>query len=290
MPRLLDCTLRDGGFYTNWFFDSQFVDQYFEIINQLQIYDVEVGYSNPFSGEYHGEYFFTHPKTLLHAKKALDPKVRIWLMLDLKRCDDLSEIYCRLNRHGDNFYGVRITVPFENHEFLPELVKTIRSLRKEVALNLMYSHNYLNQSDKLDTFISYSDELNSLSIVDSYGVLKPQQVSELMHSACHKFQGIDIGFHGHNNLELVAANSIAAIEAGANIVDCTMAGFGRGAGNLRTELAHLLFVTENVEPSHQTNIALCNIDQLFQSLRSQHEWGAKTPLQLQLSTVCRNHW
>ena len=50
MPRLLDCTLRDGGFYTNWFFDSQFVDQYFEIINQLQIYDVEVGYSNPFQG------------------------------------------------------------------------------------------------------------------------------------------------------------------------------------------------------------------------------------------------
>ena len=46
---------------------------------------------------------------------------------------------------------------------------------------------------------------------------------------------------------------------------------------MRTELAHLLFVTENVEPSHQTNIALCNIDQLFQSLRSQHEWGAKTP-------------
>jgi 4-hydroxy 2-oxovalerate aldolase len=44
-----------------------------------------------------------------------------------------------------------------------------------------------------------------------------------------------IGFHGHDNLGMANANSIAALEAGASIVDCTLNGIGRGSGNAAAE-------------------------------------------------------
>ena len=45
-----------------------------------------------------------------------------------------------------------------------------------------------------------------------------------------------MGFHGHNNLEMALGNTITAINEGCEIVDATITGMGRGAGNLRTEL------------------------------------------------------
>ena len=58
LPLLLDCTLRDGGYYTNWDFQRTLVDLYIESMNHLPIDFLEIGYrSNP-QNDYLGEYFF----------------------------------------------------------------------------------------------------------------------------------------------------------------------------------------------------------------------------------------
>jgi 4-hydroxy 2-oxovalerate aldolase len=58
MAKILDCTIRDGGYYTNWDFDKNLVDQYILSTNQLPIDYLEVGYrSNPMKG-YLGKYFY----------------------------------------------------------------------------------------------------------------------------------------------------------------------------------------------------------------------------------------
>ena len=53
--KLLDCTLRDGGYYTNWDFDDTVVDSYIQAMNQLPIDYLEVGYRNNPSKEYLGK-------------------------------------------------------------------------------------------------------------------------------------------------------------------------------------------------------------------------------------------
>jgi 4-hydroxy 2-oxovalerate aldolase len=64
--------------------------------------------------------------------------------------------------------------------------------------------------------------------------------------------GVPVGFHGHNNLGMAVANSIAAVEAGAKIVDATARGFGAGAGN--TQLEVLIAVMERL--GYETGINL----------------------------------
>ena len=56
--KILDCTLRDGGYYTNWDFSLDLVDAYIESLNKLPIDFIEIGYRSLPQKSYRGEYFF----------------------------------------------------------------------------------------------------------------------------------------------------------------------------------------------------------------------------------------
>lgn len=73
-------------------------------------------------------------------------------------------------------------------------------------------------------------------IVDSAGALLPDGVRARVAAIREAFgDGLDVGIHEHNNLSLAVANSVAAVEEGATIVDVTLAGMGAGAGNCQAE-------------------------------------------------------
>lgn len=78
---------------------------------------------------------------------------------------------------------------------------------------------------------------NCLYMTDSSGHMLPEDVSEKIGLLRSEFPDeIEIGFHGHHNLALGISNSLAAIEAGANRIDGSVAGFGAGAGNTPLEV------------------------------------------------------
>lgn len=66
--QILDCTLRDGGYYTNWDFESSLVDTYLAAVNQLPIDYIEVGYRNKPQAEYMGQYGYCPISTLKHIR------------------------------------------------------------------------------------------------------------------------------------------------------------------------------------------------------------------------------
>ena len=75
-------------------------------------------------------------------------------------------------------------------------------------------------------------------IMDSAGNLMPDQVKEYVHACKDALRGnlsIKIGFHGHDNMGLANANSLAAVEAGVDSIDTCLKGLGRSAGNANTE-------------------------------------------------------
>ena len=77
-----------------------------------------------------------------------------------------------------------------------------------------------------------------LVVVDSYGAMYAEQVEILVkkYQSYGKATGKEVGMHAHNNQQLAFANTIEAIIHGANRVDASMGGLGRGAGNCPMEL------------------------------------------------------
>ena len=78
---------------------------------------------------------------------------------------------------------------------------------------------------------------NCIYATDSAGYMLPDEVSEKIGLLRHELNAdVEIGFHGHHNLAMAVANSLAAVEAGARRIDGSVAGFGAGAGNTPLEV------------------------------------------------------
>ncbi|MCF6193066.1 MAG: 4-hydroxy-2-oxovalerate aldolase [Kangiellaceae bacterium] len=77
---------------------------------------------------------------------------------------------------------------------------------------------------------------NCLYVTDSSGHMLPEDVKQKIGQMREAFPDLEIGFHGHHNLGMGVANSIAAVEAGADRIDGSVAGFGAGAGNTPLEV------------------------------------------------------
>ena len=115
-----------------------------------------------------------------------------------------------------------------------------------------------------------SNKCDAVAFVDSYGALKPLEVYNFFKSL-KKYKSFKIGCHFHNNCGLALANTLSAIKGGCHIVDTTVKGMGRGAGNAETELLLAIFKTKNL------NISNYEIDGLledFEKMRKNLKWGS----------------
>ncbi|BCJ06394.1 4-hydroxy-2-oxovalerate aldolase [Mitsuaria sp. RG] len=105
---------------------------------------------------------------------------------------------------------------------------------------------------------------NAIVLMDSAGHLDPDSTRERIALLSSELS-IPLGFHGHNNLGLAIANSLAAVQAGATIVDGCMRGFGAGAGN--TQLETLCAVLERYRFATGVDIfALCRAIEQLESI------------------------
>lgn len=127
----------------------------------------------------------------------------------------------------------------------------VREKGREVYGVLMMSHMTTKEIlvEEASKMQAYGAE--ALIIMDSAGAYLPDDVSERIGSLVQALN-IPVGFHGHNNLGMAVANSVAAIRAGATILDGTVRGFGAGAGN--TQLEVLVAVLDRL--GYQTGIDL----------------------------------
>jgi 4-hydroxy 2-oxovalerate aldolase len=112
-------------------------------------------------------------------------------------------------------------------------------------------------------------------IVDSFGAMYSEQVRKLtqMYKAAMDGTGKEVGFHGHNNMQLAFANTIEALISGANRLDATISGLGRGAGNCPMEL--ILGFLHN--PKFKLRPVLQACQDIFLPLSKQMDWGYSIP-------------
>lgn len=269
--KILDCTIRDGGYYTNWDFDKNLVDIYIESINNLPIEYIEVGYRSFTQKEYLGEYFYLPLYVMKHLKETTSKKLVVILNEKDVRAQDVKEL---LTPCLGLITMVRLAIDPENLERAIGLAKVVKSMGFEVGFNVMYMSKWKQYGSFLDLLPKIKGVADYFYMVDSYGGVYPNDVKETIEMVRSKVD-VPLGFHGHNNMELALINTLTAIENGVDIVDVTITGMGRGAGNLKTEL---LLTALNAKGQLDIDFnVLSKVVDGFTNLQKEYEWGTNLP-------------
>lgn len=271
--KILDCTLRDGGYYTNWDFPSTVVDSYIEAMNQLPIDYLEIGYRNNPSEEYLGEFGYTPISTLKNLRKKCIKKIVVMLNEKSTRIEDLKALLEPIQGLADM---IRIAVDPKNFDRALTLAKSVKELGFEVGFNTMYMSKWNEYPGFLDKLSQLNEVVDLFCMVDSFGGVTPDEVKNTLKIIKGKTT-VPVGFHGHNNLQLGLINTLTAIENGVDFVDATILGMGRGAGNLNMEL--LLTYLNKKGMNIDFNI-LGDVISAFYPLLKKYNWGTNLPYML----------
>ena len=270
--KLLDCTLRDGGYYTNWDFSIDMVRDLIDSLNEAKVDVIELGYKSPVKG---GKYRKCNDKFIWEVLDYTAPSYsELAFMIDAKDFIKGDQINYSLvddvifDRKDSPFKYCRVAIKHDEIDHAYTLVPYIQKKGYQVIVNLMGISNLTEEQisdlDKLNTLT-----LTALYFADSYGNLEPNRVEELV-KLFSKFY-FPVGVHTHDNLGLAFANCVAAINTGAEWIDGTMLGMGRGVGNVKTE--QLVTYLENKHGLYKSKSLLNFVDSYMLPLKSKHQWG-----------------
>ena len=272
--KILDCTLRDGGYYTNWDFDKSIVDAYIEASNILPIDYLEVGYRNNSSKEYMGKYGYCPIYELEDLRKKSRKKLVVMINEKNVRPSDLDKLLIPIKGLVDM---IRIAIDPKNFDRAVLLAEAVKKEGFEVGFNTMYMSKWKDYEGFFSKLKNINEIADLFCMLDSYGGISPADISEILHIV-RENTSCPIGFHGHNNLEMGLINTLTAIELGVDYVDATILGMGRGAGNLKMELL-LTYLNKHKDLHVDFNI-LGDVISSFMPLFCKYEWGTNLPYML----------
>ena len=147
--KILDCTLRDGGYYTNWDFNPSLVDTYIESCNSLPIEYLEIGYRSNTQKGYLGEYFYLPMYVIKSIKAKTNKKLVVILNEKDVTVNDLSRLLTDCVGLIDM---VRIAIDPINFSRAIPLAKYLKSMGFEVGFNVMYMSTWKEQTEFLNLF------------------------------------------------------------------------------------------------------------------------------------------
>jgi 4-hydroxy-2-oxovalerate aldolase len=235
---ILDCTLRDGGYAIGFQFTTRDTRAICLGLEQAGITMIEVGHGVGLGGSTpaHGVAFETDVSHIEAAASVLKKaRVGAFFIPGIGTMEDIRAAAAS----GLDF--LRIGNDVGQFESVIEYAELAKELNLYVSINLMKTYSVPpSELVELAERINQLDTIDCVSVVDSSGCLLPNDVAEYI-AALTGTLNADVGFHGHNNLEMANANCLSALSAGAVVVDSTLRGMGRSAGNAQTEvLAHAL--------------------------------------------------
>lgn len=274
--KVLDCTLRDGGYCNEWRFGAENIRTIVRGLTESGVDIVECGF--------------------LTDRVSYDPDVskftevgQIKPFLEVNRSG--RQYVCMVNYgeydadalpvcDGTTFDGIRVA--FHKKDMLPalELCRAIRQKGYKVYVQAMVSLSYSDEE-----YLELIRCVNRLTpecfyIVDSFGVMKRNDLTRLFFLVEHNLdRSIAIGFHSHNNMQLSYANAQALVDLHTEheiILDASIFGMGRGAGNLNTEL-FVEYLNDNVGAHYALKPLLSIIDEILVGFYRRNYWGYSLP-------------
>jgi len=279
--KVLDCTIRDGGLINNHQFSDQLVRAVYETCVAAGIDYMEIGYKNSprvFPKEEYGPWRHCDEADINRLVGDHD-SVRTGLKLSAMMDAGKSDWRDQLVPHDQSKLDM-IRVAFYAHQVSEavEMITHAHGLGYETSANLM-AVSAITETE-IDAVLEAirPTPAGIMVIVDSFGHLYREQIDVLYHkyAAAMEGTGKEIGVHAHNNQQLAFANTVEAIILGANRVDATMMGLGRGAGNCPMEL--LLGFLRN--PKFKLRPVIQLLQDHIAPLQDKLVWGPLVPFNI----------
>ena len=228
-----DPTLRDGNHAVSHQINKSSLAKYCKAADNAGVPIVEVGHGNGLgaSSILVGESLVSDEKIITTARKNL-LKSQLGVHAIPGFCTIDKDMKMAVENGVDVF---RIASHCTESDITKKHIEFVRKHDKRVFGVLMMTHMVKCEELVIQALKIQSYGAHGVIIMDSAGSFIPNEVKQRIKKLVNVLS-IDVGFHAHNNLGMGIANSIAAVEAGATIVDGTSCGFGAGAGNAQLEV------------------------------------------------------
>ncbi len=233
IPLIIDSTLRDGSHAMRHQFSSENITEYAAGAERARVPLLVVGHGNGLgaSSLQLGKSLLSDSEMISLARKQLKhTKLGVFIIPGFGTVrDDLKPA---LSLGADVIF---VASHCSEADITQTHINYLKKQNRKAIGVLMMSHmlsadELVEQADKMQEYGAYG-----VMLMDSAGALLPTEVNERV-SALVSNLSIKVGFHAHNNLGCAIANSLAALEAGAGIIDTTSRGLGAGAGNCQLEV------------------------------------------------------
>ena len=277
MTKVLDCTLRDGGYYNDWHFPLEIARRTIDSLSQAGVDIIEVGLKSAFDEQCSGLFKYCNEDYLDFL--GAFPNVQFSFMVNVKefvRDGKVDEAALdRIIRPADeSHFGLcRMAAHYADIEHVAAMTRYFRGEGYAVGINLM-GISLLDDdqiADAMTRITALKPEV--FYVADSFGSMLPEDVSALVRNLRKHYQG-SLGIHTHDNQGLAFANSLRAIDEGIEYIDATLTGMGRGAGNLFTEQILLWLQNRGDQPSRYHSSRLLEIiNDFYAPLKQRFGWG-----------------
>lgn len=273
--KVLDVTLRDGGCVNDFNFGQAYMEKILSALEASGVDVIEMGYIDENKGSASGRTQYINGQVIQECiLKHKKPGVTYVAMMDYGKFN-----VDNLLPHIDNgIDGIRLAFHKKNRCDIISLGRKIIDKGYKFFIQPMITLRY-SDSELLELIDLVNKELPDASgfyIVDSFGEMRPNDMSRILNLVDHNLlPSMTLGFHSHNNLQLSYSNAMEMLKFPTNrslMLDCSVMGMGKGAGNLNTELLleHLnLYYGKNYQIAPLLEV----IDKVINQLHSEFYWG-----------------
>lgn len=271
--RLLDCTLRDGGYLNDWEFGHDMMVNVFERLVSSKVDVIEVGFLDQRRPFDMNRSIMPDTASVEKIYGGLDKgNAMIVGMIDYGTCGIENIQPC------EESYLDGIRVIFKKHLMYDAIAfcKQIKDLGYQVFAQAVSITSY-NDEELAELAVLVNDlHPYAMSMVDTYGLLHQDNLYHIFEVLNEKLlPDICLGYHAHNNFQMGYANCIEMIKARADrpmLVDGTLYGMGKSAGNAPLELL-AMYLNENCGKDYDISQMLEAIDTSILEEQKKNPWG-----------------
>ena len=276
----LDCSLRDGGYYNNWDFNNDLINQYLQVLESINIDFCEIGFRFLNNNGFKGSCAFTTEEFLNSI--IIPNNLRIAIMINANelvsngefRIDKLKQLI-PVKASQSKVDMVRVACHSELIEKVLPVFDFLHDCGYISCCNITQISDKTYEKLKELSHLLSSTKVDVLYFADSLGSSEPSSIKEIVKALRNQWNG-QLGIHAHNNMGLALQNTLQAIECGVEWVDSTITGIGRGPGNTLTE--ELILETNHKKfKSKKNELNLVPLIQIinnhFLPMKNKYSWG-----------------